>query len=103
MILSNGGYIMIKNRNEFLNVINSKLFGITFDIYVFIIIALMAEYILRFTSIGRKIVLLGTNPDAARVSGIKTVKIISVLYVLTSIGTSIGAIRIHYEVFDWND
>jgi ribose/xylose/arabinose/galactoside ABC-type transport system permease subunit len=93
LILSNGGYIMIKNRDYFLSLINKKYFGLTMDIYVFLVIAVGAEFVLRFTSIGRKIILLGTNSDAARISGINTVRIISILYILTSIGASLGAIE----------
>jgi ribose transport system permease protein len=92
LILSNGGYIMMKTGRDFLAIVNTKLLGLTFDVWIFLMIAVLGECVLRFTGSGRRIVLLGTNAEAARISGIRTVRIVSVLYVMTSVGTSIGAI-----------
>ena len=84
LIVSNGGYIMI--RHAFLSISSLKILGINIDVYIFIAIAVVAHIILKYTNIGRKIKLLGTNVDAATISGIKTIKIRTVLYILTALG-----------------
>ena len=90
LILSNGSYIMI--HNDFLSISNVKVLGISLDVYAFIIIAIIADILLRYTGAGRKIALLGTNASSAVVAGIRTVKITIILYVAIAVGTGFAAL-----------
>jgi rhamnose transport system permease protein len=48
-------------------------------------IALLVFYFLRFTQAGRDIYAVGSNPDAAKVAGIRVERIIFMVYVLSGI------------------
>ena len=89
LIVSDGGFIMITDvampaENRFL--------GITLDVYTFVVLAVLADIVLRFSGSGRKIRLLGTNLIAAKLSGINTVKISIALHILTAMAASLGAL-----------
>lgn len=77
--------------------INFKVIGIPLDVIIFIAIAISADFILRFTTSGRKIILIGVNYDTAVLSGIKAKKIITVLYASTALAASLAAIMFTFR------
>lgn len=89
VVIADGAFIMIKN--DFIGVIGTKFLGITLDVYIFIIIAIIADLTLRYTVMGRKIKLVGTNSEAAKICGINTARIGIMLYMLTALAAGIGA------------
>lgn len=90
LILSNGGYIMIMTQP--LSISKMKIFGVNVDVYLFIFIAVISHIILRYSAVGRKIKLLGTNVKTAQVSGLNTTRIRSILYVFTALGACLSGI-----------
>lgn len=77
--------------------INLKVSGIPLDVIIFIVIAIGADFVLRFTTSGRKIILIGTNYDTAILSGIKAKKIITMLYIGTALAASFAAIMFTFR------
>ena len=61
----------------------TEIAGITSSIWIFLILFLLADLFIRASSFGRKIYLVGGNPLAARMSGIKVNKIKIGLFILT--------------------
>jgi ribose transport system permease protein len=62
---------MINARYPPFRVIGTGYFlGIPVPIYVFVVIALISQYILSYTSSGRYIFAIGSNEEAARLSGV---------------------------------
>lgn len=62
----------------------TEIIGLTSSIWIFLILFLIADLYIRTSSIGRKIYLIGGNPLAARMSGIKVNKIKIGLFMLTA-------------------
>jgi ribose transport system permease protein len=71
---------------------NNSLFGIPIPIFLILIVLLIAWYALNQTRFGRYVYALGGNEDSARLSGINTNKIKTLVYVISGITAAIGGI-----------
>ena len=68
------------------------LLGIPVPIYIFTIIAFIGHFVLSQTSTGRYIYALGSNEEAARLSGVKTVRNKIIIYTLSGLVVACAAI-----------
>lgn len=75
-----------------------KLFGlIPLQFFIFIALILLASFLLNRTKYGRMVFLVGTNPEAAEYSGIKSERVIMSTYVLSALSAAIaGTIMTSY-------
>lgn len=71
---------------------NRSIFGVPLPIFFIIIVLLIAWYALNQTRFGRYIYALGGNEDSARLSGINTDKIKTLVYVISGITAAIAGI-----------
>jgi ribose transport system permease protein len=71
---------------------NSSILGVPLPIFFIIIVLLIAWYALNQTRLGRYIYALGGNEDSARLSGINTDKIKTLVYVISGITAAIAGI-----------
>jgi ribose transport system permease protein len=71
---------------------NSSILGVPLPIFFIIIVLLIAWYALNQTRFGRYIYALGGNEDSARLSGINTDKIKTLVYVISGITAAIAGI-----------
>ncbi len=62
---------------SFQDLTTSTLFGIALPVYYMLVLAVILWYILEHTPIGRHIYATGGNPEAARLSGVATGKIVA--------------------------
>ena len=92
-IISDGRPIGVTNRS-FINLGNYKLFGwIPVPVIILIVSFLVFGFILKKTTFGRKVYIIGGNAEAAHLAGINPKRISTVLYVLSSaIGALVGII-----------
>lgn len=61
---------------EFAQLATGQLFGLSYPFYIMLAVAVILWYVLERTPVGRKIYATGGNPDAARLAGIRTTRII---------------------------
>ncbi|MGE5627252.1 MAG: ABC transporter permease subunit [Solirubrobacterales bacterium] len=71
---------------------NKLVFGVPIPIFLILIVLLIAWYALNQTRFGRYVYALGGNEDSARLSGINTNKIKTLVYVISGITAAIGGI-----------
>lgn len=57
-----------------------------------IVVALIVYFFLNYTQAGRDIYALGTNPDAAKISGIRTERVIFMVYALTGLASGLAGV-----------
>ena len=88
----NGGTQVAAPNAAFEAIGKTSLAGIPLYCYLFVLIAIIYEIILKKTSFGRNLILIGTNPEAARIVGINITLTRTVSFVICSISTSIAAI-----------
>ncbi|MEC3975734.1 ABC transporter permease [Amycolatopsis sp. H20-H5] len=65
-----------------------RLLGLTYPFYIMLVVAFALWYLMERTSVGRKVYATGSNPSAARLSGVRTSRIL--LFALTTCGLVSG-------------
>lgn len=79
--------------DSFIRISKFKLFGvIPNQLLIFIVLAIIAYFLLHKTKYGRQIFLIGVNQDAAEYSGLNTRLIIMSTYILSGVSASIAGI-----------
>ena len=77
---------------SFVNLANGSIAYIPIPFIIFVVLFVIAYFLLHRTKYGRYIYLIGINPHAAKYSGIKIKPVIMSTYVLSGISASIGGI-----------
>ncbi|MFV0528961.1 MAG: ABC transporter permease [Lachnospiraceae bacterium] len=98
-IASNGRPIPVNNRS-FINLGTFKIFDwIPIPVIILVVFFLVFGFVLKKTTFGRKVYIIGGNAEAAHLAGISPKHISTVLYILSSaIGALVGillAARMH--------
>lgn len=74
-------------------VMHKNLFGILpMQLLVFIVVFAILAILLRYTTFGEKLYMIGANPKAARFSAINTTKIVNIAFVINGICATIGGL-----------
>jgi len=90
LLIGNGQTLMMKNF-EWLG--TAQPFTIPLPILIFFFIAICGSIVLKYTRYGRSIYAIGSNPNAARVVGIRSNRIIFFTFILSGISAALsGAI-----------
>lgn len=70
----------------------ARPFGIPTQSWIFVLIAVLSWAIVRHTRLGREIILCGSNPHAARASGLNLGGITTAAFVFLCVGTAVMAV-----------
>lgn len=87
-----GGRQILNMPKEFAELGQGMLFGITYPVYVMVAIAIVLWYFLERTSAGRRIYAVGGNLEAARLSGVRTSRVIITTLVICGIVASLAGV-----------
>jgi rhamnose transport system permease protein len=80
---SNGEWVSAHQMpDSFKKIATSNILGINTLIFIAIIIFIIAAYFLNHTRTGRQIYAIGSNPDSAKISGIKSRRILMLVYTI---------------------
>jgi ribose transport system permease protein len=93
--LADGGTISIKSaavRSEISPVYSTKLLGFPIPVIVFIVVALVAAFLLYRTTFGRHVMAVGSNEDVARYSGISVNRVRMLTYVIQGLCVAIAVV-----------
>ncbi len=71
---------------------NGDLLGIPVPVWILLFIASVAGLVLTYTPFGRQVYAVGDNLEAARLSGIKTNRVIFSVYVISGVLASVAAL-----------
>lgn len=93
LVFTNGTPIS-KLSESFVNIGNGKLGFIPIPVAITVIVFIIAVYVLTETRFGRYLYALGGNEDSARLSGINTNKIKTLVYVISGFASSIAGVII---------
>jgi ribose transport system permease protein len=72
LLLSNNTQLVANFPHSWSNLGNNNLLGIPIGVYFLLVLALALWYVLEFTRVGRYLFATGGNPDAARLAGVAT-------------------------------
>ena len=93
LVFTNGTPIS-KLSESFVNIGNGKLGFIPIPVVITVIVFIIAVYVLTETRFGRYLYAFGGNEDSARLSGINTNKIKTLVYVISGFASSIAGVII---------
>lgn len=94
-LVGNGGWVLQGDMgSEFLSVATGSVFGINNLVVIALLIYIIGYYFLNYTKTGRQIYAVGNSEESARVSGIKTKKVLWTAY--TIMGAIAGLAGILY-------
>ena len=90
-IISGNRNLIIKDR-DFVKFFQSDILGINVQVWMFIIVAVVAWFLFNRTTFGRRTVAVGGNPEAARLAGIKVKRHLVAVYTLAGLTAGIAAV-----------
>ena len=85
-----GGRIVAPTGTGFAD-LNATPLGIPVAVYVMIALGIVNELIMRFTTIGRLVPLVGENPRAARAGGLPVTRVVVFAWTMFGIMSGVGA------------
>ncbi|HHY48069.1 MAG TPA: ABC transporter permease [Firmicutes bacterium] len=91
-VVLTSGYFLSNLPPSYLILGQGKLLGIPFPIYVMLLLVILFEYLLKNWSPLYTIFYIGTNPDAAELSGIKVGRMILACYVISGFLSALAGV-----------
>lgn len=71
----------------------TSIFGLrAIPFLVFVLVVLFNVFVLKYTSFGKKVYMIGSNPKAAKFSAIKTEKVVTIVFIIAAIITTMGTL-----------
>jgi simple sugar transport system permease protein len=90
--LTDGAALLFKYSDEFSWIGNSLVLGVPVSLVLFLVITLAIGVVLFSTAFGKRLVLMGTNPTAARYAGFNNQGITIVVYLISGLLASMAGI-----------
>lgn len=84
--------------SKFMDIGNKKIIGIPMPVFIIFVVFIIAWYILTQTRYGRYVYALGGNEDSARLSGINTNKVKTLVYVICGITAALAGVIVTSRV-----
>ena len=92
MVVTDARPVYITGNKSFQLIFQGKLFGIPLPVIYLVVFGLISSFILKKMVVGRQIFAVGSNEEAARLSGIKTDNIRIFAYLFSGVMASIAGI-----------
>lgn len=84
LVYTNGG-VAAQTPPPILDFVGGSVFGTSPTLWLWLIVSIGAIFALGWTSFGRQLYAVGTNPTAARLAGVDTNRVIVICYVVSSV------------------
>lgn len=72
--------------------VNGDVAGIPYLLVFDVLVVLAASFVLRHTTYGRALFAVGSNPEAARLNGIKPARIEGIVYLIAALSSAVAAV-----------
>jgi ribose transport system permease protein len=78
--------------NAFSEIANGTIIGVPNLLWLFVIVAVIAAFILRRTVFGRYIYAIGSNPESARLAGVPVKRVLVAVYAIAGLLAGVGGV-----------
>jgi ribose transport system permease protein len=85
-----GGRQILGLSSGFQDLATKQILGITAPVWIMLVLALVAWYVLEKTPAGRRVYATGGNPEAARLAGVKTKRVVVLTLVACGVLTAVA-------------
>ncbi|MCL4146899.1 UNVERIFIED_CONTAM: hypothetical protein GTU68_016161 [Idotea baltica] len=99
MLISDGQAVSRYDDLPFEYIFNGYFLGVPFPIVILIAMIALNHFVLAKTTFGRKIYIVGGNPEAAAYSGINVAKTTIYSYMITGLMAGIGGVMLASRMF----
>ncbi len=90
--ITNSTQVNVKGAEAFKFLGQGFLFGVPFPVYIFVVVGILAIFMLKKTATGRAIFAVGSNSVSARLSGVKVEKTLIISYMLSSLCVALAGV-----------
>jgi ribose transport system permease protein len=87
-----GGYVMQVDSGTFTTLGQERLGRVQYSVIVFVVVAVLLEFVLSRTMFGRYVYAVGGNRDAARLSGLKVDRIVITTFVIAGLAAGLAGL-----------
>jgi ribose transport system permease protein len=92
LLVSNNQTISGVFSNSFLDFATNEVFGLQLGVYYLVAVALIAWYVMERTGLGRRMFATGANPEAARLAGVRTDRLVFGSLIASAVVAAFGGI-----------
>lgn len=92
LVVSQGAMLAILKPKTFLAIGTGRFLGIPMPIYIMFALAAISQFILKKTSFGRKVMAVGANEVAAKLSGVDPDRVRLAAYTMSGVTSAIGGV-----------
>jgi len=92
LVVSQGAMLAILKPKPFIAIGTGRYLGIPMPIYIMFTLAILSQFILKRISFGRKVMAVGANEVAAKLSGVDPDKVRLAAYTISGVTSAIGGV-----------
>jgi ribose transport system permease protein len=92
-LVQNGTYIRIEN-DAFISLFAGTFYGIPAEVIIFVMVMLVAGWMMRYTTFGRQLYAIGGNHEASRLSGLPVKRNVVLVYVASASLAALGGLML---------
>ena len=92
LVVSQGAMLAILKPKPFIAIGTGRYLGIPMPIYIMFTLAILSQFILKRISFGRKVMAVGANEVAAKLSGVDPDKVRRAAYTISGVTSAIGGV-----------
>jgi len=86
-----GGQTLMVPKLSYLGLLR-PFFNLPLAVIVFVVICIAGVFVMKYTTFGRSLYVIGANPAAARLVGIRTPRVILICFVLSGVSTAFAGL-----------
>ncbi len=84
------GGVIVQPTGGSWETLNSTPLGVPLGVYVMVALALLYQFVLKRTVLGRRVILIGENRDAARAAGMRIPRITAIAFAIAGASFALG-------------
>jgi ribose transport system permease protein len=93
-----GSQQILNLGNGFGDLATKQLLGVTYPVYVMLIVAILVWFVLEKTTAGRRVYATGANPEAAALAGVRTSRVILLCTITCGVVSALGGLLVSSQL-----
>lgn len=90
--VSTNGDLQVFKVSEFQAIAIGRVLGVPFQVWIMVVVVIIAAFVLRRTVFGRQVLAVGGNEEAARLSGVPVKRVKLIVYTVSGICSGIAGL-----------
>jgi len=78
--------------DSFTNIANGDFLGLPNLLWMFVVVVVIASFVLRRTVFGRYVYAVGSNPESARLAGVPVTRVLVAVYAISGLLAAVGGV-----------